>query len=192
VARQGLDRARVVEAAARLADAEGLAALTLARVAADLGVRTPSLYNHVGGLEDLRGGVAVLGLRELTDTLRRAAVGRSGADGLHALAAAYRAYAGDHPGRYAAGAVAAPAAGDDDEHAAEAAEAVAVISAVLSAWDQGAEDAVHAERAVRSALHGFVALEAGGGFGLDVDVDESYRRLVAGLAAGLGIAPASR
>jgi AcrR family transcriptional regulator len=191
VARQGLDRARVVETAARLADAEGLAALTLARVAADLGVRTPSLYNHVGGLEDLRGGVAVLGLRELTDALRRAAVGRSGADGLHALAAAYRAYAGDHPGRYAAGAVAAPAAGDD-EHAAVAAEAVAVISAVLSAWDLGAEDAVHAVRAVRSALHGFVALEAGGGFGLDVDVDESYRRLVAGLAAGLGIAPASR
>lgn len=191
MARQGLDRARVVETAARLADAEGLAALTLARVAADLGVRTPSLYNHVGGLEDLRGGVAVLGLRELTDALRRAAVGRSGADGLHALAAAYRAYAGDHPGRYAAGAVAAPAAGDD-EHAAVAAEAVAVISAVLSAWDLGAEDAVHAVRAVRSALHGFVALEAGGGFGLDVDVDESYRRLVAGLAAGLGIAPASR
>ena len=41
VPRPGLDRARVVDAAAALADAEGLDAVTLARVAAGLGVRAP-------------------------------------------------------------------------------------------------------------------------------------------------------
>jgi len=40
----------VVEEAARIADAEGLAEVTLARVAESLGVRAPSLYNHVEGL----------------------------------------------------------------------------------------------------------------------------------------------
>ena len=39
----------VVEAAATVADAEGLEAVTLARVAAVLGVRSPSLYAHVDG-----------------------------------------------------------------------------------------------------------------------------------------------
>ncbi|UGS34069.1 TetR/AcrR family transcriptional regulator [Capillimicrobium parvum] len=184
MARQGLDRARVVAAATAIADADGLDALTLARVAGELGVRTPSLYNHVGGLDDLRRGVALAGLADLTAALRAAAVGRSGADALRAAAGAYRAYAAEHPGRYAAAAVAAPRPGDD-EYAAAGAEIVGVLTAVLGAWDLRDDDAVHAVRALRSALHGFVSLEAGGGFGLDVDVDESFRRLVDALAAGL-------
>ena len=47
-------------------------------------------------------------------------------------------------------------------------------------------DAVHAIRGIRGALHGFVAVERMGGFALDVSVDESFERLVAALAAGLG------
>jgi hypothetical protein len=38
---------------------------------------------------------------------------------------------------------------------------------------------------VRSAVHGFAELERAGGFGIDLDLDESYRRLVATLGAGL-------
>jgi hypothetical protein len=34
-------------------------------------------------------------------------------------------------------------------------------------------------------VHGFIALELGGGFGLPVDVDESFDHLVATLVAGL-------
>ena len=45
--RAGLSTAAVVAAAAEIADSEGLDRLTLARIAATAGVRTPSLYNHV-------------------------------------------------------------------------------------------------------------------------------------------------
>jgi hypothetical protein len=55
----------------------------------------------------------------------------------------------------------------------------------LRAFALADEDAIHAARAFRAAVHGFVALESGGGFGMAVDVDESFRRLVAALAAGL-------
>jgi hypothetical protein len=41
-------------------------------------------------------------------------------------------------------------------------------------------------RAFRSAVHGFVAIEAADGFGMAVDVDASFDRLVATLAGGLG------
>jgi hypothetical protein len=47
------------------------------------------------------------------------------------------------------------------------------------------DDVIHAVRALRSAVHGFAALEASGGFGLAVDPDVSFRRLVDALAAGL-------
>jgi AcrR family transcriptional regulator len=181
--RMGLDAARVVDTAAAIADAEGLPAVTLARVAGDLGIRAPSLYNHVDGLPGLLRAVALLAVRELTAVLRDAAVGRSGEDALAATARAYRDYARAHPGRYAA-TVAAPAP-DDDEHRAAAAETVEVVLAVLRGWDLDGDDAVHAARTFRSAIHGFVVLEAAGGFGIPLDLDESFDRLVATLAAGL-------
>jgi AcrR family transcriptional regulator len=184
VPRAGLSTAAVVGAAADLADAEGLEALTLARLAGSVGVRTPSLYNHVASLDDVRRRVALVGLRELGDAMRDATVGRAGDDALTAMAHAYRAYARAHPGRYAA-TQRAPAAGDD-ELATPAARAVDVLLAVLRGYGLEGDDAIHATRAVRSALHGFVALESGGGFGIPVALDESFDRMVAALARGLG------
>jgi AcrR family transcriptional regulator len=189
--RAGLHPDAVVEAAARIADAEGLDAVTLARLAADLGIRTPSLYSHVGGLDDLRARLAARGARELADAMQEAAAGQARADALRAVAAAYREYARAHPGSYAAAQRAAWLAGGDPRggRAAPAddagARAVRVFAAVLSGYGLTGDDAIHATRAVRAALHGFVALEAGGGFGMAQSVDESFGRLVALLDVGL-------
>ena len=75
MARAGLSADAVVAAAAALADREGLEAVTLARLAADAGVRPPSLYAHVDGLGDLRRRLAIRGARELAAALREAATG---------------------------------------------------------------------------------------------------------------------
>jgi AcrR family transcriptional regulator len=192
VPRAGLSAAAVVRAAAALADADGLEALTLARIAASVGVRTPSLYNHVGGLDDVRRRIALVGLRELGDALRDAAVGRAGDDALTAMAHAYRTYARAHPGRYAA-TQRAPATADADLTDA-ARGAVDVLLAILRGYGLEGDDAIHAARGVRSALHGFVALETGGGFGIPVDLDESFDRMIAALARGVreGAAATSR
>jgi AcrR family transcriptional regulator len=49
----GLTRERVVLAAVEIADAEGLSALSMRRVAADLGTATMSLYRHVHNKDEL-------------------------------------------------------------------------------------------------------------------------------------------
>ncbi len=183
--RAGLDHDVVVATAAEIADAEGLDAVTLARVAAALRVKPPSLYNHVAGRDGLLRGIALLGLAELAATLREAAVGRSGADGLQATAQAYRAYVLMHPGRYAAGAITAPAP-DDEEHLAAGAAVLDVMRGVLRSWSLDDEQTLHALRGIRSAVHGFASLEAAGGFGIKLDLDTSFQHLVAALAAGLG------
>ncbi len=181
--RAGLSRAVVVELGARLADEAGLDRLTLAGVAARAGVRLPSLYKHVGGLDDLQRGVAVLAVGELDERLRAATVGRAGGDALRALAGAYRRYAQERPGRYAA-TLRAPTP-DDDEHGRAAAAVVEVVFAALRGYGLEGGDLVHATRILRSSLHGFVALEAVGGFGLPESVDETFTRLVDGLDAAL-------
>jgi AcrR family transcriptional regulator len=53
-----LNRQRIVDAATKLIDAEGLAALSTRRLAAELGVRGPSLYNHFATKDEILDAVA--------------------------------------------------------------------------------------------------------------------------------------
>jgi AcrR family transcriptional regulator len=181
--RSGLDTVRVVQEAVRIADSNGLAQVTLARVAQSLGVQAPSLYNHVEGLPGLLRQITLLSLGELTDAMRDAAVGRSGEDALRSVARAYRAYAQAHPGRYAA-TIRAPAP-DDAELVAAGSRAVEVMVAVLASWGFTGDRVLHRVRVVRSALHGFISIEAEGGFGLALSLDQSFELVLQTLVAGL-------
>ena len=174
--RAGLSRAVVVTEAARVADEVGLERLTLAAVASRLGVRLPSLYKHIAGLEALQVHLAAAAGRELAAELSAATVGRSKGDALLAMAHAYRAFALRRPGAYAA-TLRAPEDGDE-EHQAAAMAVLQVVLSVLAGFGLEGEDAIDAVRGLRALLHGFVAIEAAGGFKLPQDLDRSYRRLV--------------
>ncbi len=166
-----------------MADSVGLGNVTLAALAQQLGVRQPSLYKHVAGLPALRRLLAIRAKFELGDLLARAAVGRSGGDAITAMSLAYREWARKHPGRYEA-AQRAPDLGDAEDERASAV-AVGVCADVLLAYDLTGTDAIDAIRALRSTLHGFVSLEAAGAFGLPVDVDRSFDRLVRSFVGAL-------
>lgn len=170
--RVGLDPASVTAAAAVLVDEVGFDRLSMGLLAERLGVRTPSLYKHVDGLADLVHRVAVLAMDELAADIGDATQGRSGRDALVAGAQAMRRYVLAHPGRYAAGNAARPAALDDP--------LVPAVDRVITSWtamlrgyrlEPGQE--MHALRMLRSVLHGFATLEAIGSFQMDADVDES-------------------
>jgi AcrR family transcriptional regulator len=184
--RAGLSREAVVEAAASLADEEGLEGVTLAKLASRLGVRTPSLYNHVAGLEGLRRELALLGTRELGRRLGRAAVGKTTDEATFAMGKAYRDFVKERPGLYAATVrsyrISAP---EDPELAAAEGEALEVVLAVLASYGLSGEESVHAARGLRSIAHGFATLEVAGGFGMPLDLDESFRRLLRAFTAGL-------
>jgi AcrR family transcriptional regulator len=178
-----LTRAVIAVDAAELADEIGWEQLTLAAVAARFGVRQPSLYKHVAGLSELRRDISVLSGRELGEELATAAVGKSGPDAVLAMAEAYRTYAKKHPGRYAASVI-APTAGDTEyEQVAES--VLRTVAAVLGGYRLTGDDMIHAIRGLRAVMHGFVSLEAAGGFAMPLDLDESYRRLIVGFSASL-------
>ena len=171
-----------MDAAGELIDGAGADALTLAALAERFGVKTPSLYAHVQGIDDVREAVRLQILDELADALQRAAVGRAGADALRAVAHAYRAFARRHPGRYA---LSLRGEAQTAEVRAVASRILETVTAVLRGYGYEGTEAVHATRALRSALHGFVSLELTGGFAMDVAVDETFERYVDMLDVGL-------
>jgi AcrR family transcriptional regulator len=183
VPRAGLNRAKVVEEAEQIADEVGLANLTLAALAQRLGIRQPSLYKHIDGIDDLQRALAVRAKTELADTLARATVGRARGDAITAMSHAYRAWALAHPGRYTA-AQWVPTPGDTEAEAADW-STVEIVIAVLSGYRLHGDDAIDATRALRAALHGFVTLETSGGLKHPADIDRSFERLVRGLETAL-------
>ncbi len=181
--KRNVDLQKVVQTAVTLVDENGFENVTLASVAEQLGIRIPSLYNHVSGLPGLRYQMTLWGVRQLTEQLRRAAVGKSSDEAIFSLAHAYRACAHAHPGLYMA-TLRAPQP-DEPELVAEAEQIIEVLLAVLQPYGFNPNDKLHMIRAFRSVLHGFVGLEIAGGFGLSLDCDESFRQLIQIFVRGL-------
>jgi AcrR family transcriptional regulator len=182
--RAGLDQLTIVEAAAKLVDEEGIAQLTLSHLAERLGVRIPSLYNHIAGLPGLKHHLALYCLQDLLNRVLLATVGKSRAEAISSLFNAYRAYALEAPGRYTL-TLQAPAPLDQEVQAV-AQQIVDVIRAVLIPYGLSEEDAIHAIRGLRSIVHGFISLEMAGGFGMPVDANASFQWLITMFIASLG------
>jgi AcrR family transcriptional regulator len=178
----GLDRERVIDEAAMLADEHGADAVTLAALAARLGVRSQSLYAHVDGLDGLRRDLAVLGQLALADRLTRAVMGRAGEDALRALCDAYARFAAERPGLYAC-ALRAPGGDAALEQTSDA--ATEPWRAVLRSYGLSKTEIVHFHRALWAALHGFVTLRQQGLMTLAASPDRSFALMVDAFAAAL-------
>lgn len=159
--RPGLTEAKLVQAAAELADEAGLAAVTVSALARRFDVRPASVYSHITGLDDLLDQTAALALQDLAERLAVALPGKSGRDALCAFADTHRDYAIAHPGRWqAAQRRLAPEVAERTAGRAIARSA----RAIMSGYGLSPDDETHAVRLLGSAINGFVALEADGGF----------------------------
>ncbi|MFJ4898489.1 TetR/AcrR family transcriptional regulator [Streptomyces sp. NPDC088727] len=190
--RAGLTVERVTIAGAELADEVGLDRVTMSQVARRLGVKDASLYTHVRGLEDLRGRIALLAADEKTMRIAEATAGRAGRDALVAFADAWREYAHEHPGRYTATQTPIEI---DPELAAKAPgprRAVELTYGMLRGYGLAEPDLTDAVRLLRSTFHGFVALEAAGGFGHARSPQQSWVRALDALDTLLEHWPPSR
>lgn len=188
MARAGLSAERLTRAGAELADEAGFDQVTVSALARRFDVKVASLYSHVKSSHDLRTRIALLALEELADRGAAALAGRAGKDALGAFADVYRDYAREHPGRYAA----AQYRLDPEAAAASAGGRHArMMRAILRGYDLTEPDETHAVRLLGSVFHGYVSLEAQGGFSHSApDSQESWSRIVDALDALLRNWPA--
>jgi TetR/AcrR family transcriptional regulator, tetracycline repressor protein len=91
---EALSRGRILDAALRLVDKEGMGALTMRRLGAELGVNPMSIYHHLPGKDAVISGLVELvfsGMR------MRYSEGSSWQDRVRAWAEAYRDLVRSHP-----------------------------------------------------------------------------------------------
>ena len=169
---------RLIDEAITIIEQDGLGELTVGTLADALGVKAPSLYNHVTGIDEVRRQVRNTAINRLGATLADAAIGRAGEDALFALCHAYRGFAVENPELYELTVGARAAAGRDDMFDRFAWRALRPFYAVLAAQGFDEADTVHTARMIRAALHGFVSLEIAESFGLPDSVEESFDQLV--------------
>ncbi len=186
----GITLEDVVEAAASIADRDGLEAATLTAVAGELGIKTPSLYNHVQGLSGMRRLLAIHGSQLLLQTFEDAIGDLEGAEALRSIAHADRQFAQDHRGLYDSF-LPAPKPDEDAELYEAMAEPVFLVARVLLDMGIPQSEAIHLIRALRALLHGFLDLEANEGFGIPVGIDASFDASVELVIAGIEVAAAN-
>ena len=150
-------RAREIVAAARaLLEDEG--EISMRRLADRLGIKAPSLYKHLPGKQALEAAL-------ISDVFLEAAERFEAAEGLHALGAAYRAFALEHPHLYRL-LFQGRLPRERLVHGAEARAAAPVIAAVGNDPDRA--------RAMFAFAHGMVILELDDRFPPDADLDAAW------------------
>ncbi|OIJ89969.1 TetR-like C-terminal domain-containing protein [Streptomyces colonosanans] len=186
MARAGLSVERVVAAAADLADEVGFENVTVSALARHFGVKDASLYSHIRNVQDLRTRVALLAGEEAIDRIAAAVAGRAGKDALTAFAGAYRAYALEHPGRYAATQIRLDPSLVTELSESRAMRRTAEITyGMLRAYGLDEPDLTDAVRLLRSTFHGYCTLEASGGFNASRQVQASWDKAVDALHMAL-------
>lgn len=180
--RAGLTSDQVVRVAADLADEVGVDGITLAMLARHFGVAVPSLYVHVRNLADLRVRVALLALEETAALVASALAGVSGRDALAAVGDVWRAYAREHPGRYAATRLPLDAASAATSAGPRHAD---LARASLRGYGLADDDLTHAVRLLGATFHGYAALDAAGAFAHGApgapSSDDTWERVLDGL-----------
>jgi AcrR family transcriptional regulator len=182
---QTLTKKEIVDAAIVLLEREGESALGVNRVARELGIQPPSIYNHIAGNEALRLAVAVEGYRQTFTFVVHQVTGV--AEPLLALvtaAHALRSFAKAHPRLYSI-TTTNPFRLDHLEFAQLLNAAVEFYAGLLKPFNLSPNDVVHTVRIFQSAIHGFIQAEHVGLFVLSQSVDESYERLINTLLDGL-------
>jgi AcrR family transcriptional regulator len=181
--RQRLNRATVIDMAAAIADAEGIDAVTLSRIAHDAGVKQPALYKHVAGIDELWMLLSLRARDLLVAHLNQAIEGHTRDAAVLAIAQAWRKFVHTHPGLYSA-TDRVPSIGEPAIESSLA-RVVAVLTSALDGYSLTDAQRAHCARTLRSSLHGFCVLEKDQGHPEPHVLDTSLKNLVLVLCNGI-------
>lgn len=183
LSRTGLDKELIIEKAAELANEIGFENVTLKLIADEFGIQTPSLYNHIKSLDDLKKRLMLYGWKELEDKLILAVVGVSGYDALRTMCYTFYEYATSNSGVF--NAMLWYNKFQDEETQNVTKQLFVVLFKIMSTLNISDETINHLIRTFRGFLEGYALLVNNGAFGNPVSIRESFELSVEVLIAGI-------
>ena len=183
MARAGLDKSRVIEKAAILANEVGLEKVTLKLIAEEFGIQTPSLYNHIKSLDELKKELMLYGWKQLEKELLLAVAGVSGYDALRTMCYAFYEYATSNPGVF--NAMLWYNKFQDEETLNATKQLFTVLFKIMGTLNLSDETINHLIRTFRGILEGFALLVNNGAFGNPISIKESFDLSVEVLLNGI-------
>lgn len=181
--KNGLDRNAVIIKAAEIANKGGLESLSLKLLAEELHIKSPSLYNHIDSLEDVKKELMLYGWRELEQRLLRAAAGISGYDVLRAMSRAFYSYATENPGVFDAMLWYNKYTDSSTMNATDG--LFSYFYRFTESVNISREKSEHLLRTLRGFLEGFSLLVNNGAFGHSASIEESFELSIDILEAGI-------
>lgn len=88
----------IVETSAKLSNEVGIENLTLKIIAKELNIKSPSLYNHISNLDDIKEKIMIYGWKQIENNIIAAAVGVSGYEALRKMCYAFYDFAINNKG----------------------------------------------------------------------------------------------
>lgn len=170
---QSLGRKDVVAAGLACIVEEGPDALNVNRVAQRLGIRTPSLYNHVTGADDLRRAVVLEVLERASLEVQQPEDESDAMAFIRALAHGMRHFAQSNANLYIF-LMAAPLSWDADPYAPHWMRTQERFIDSVRRFNLPAHDQVHAARFLFASILGFIRLELRGSYAAQGYADESF------------------
>lgn len=183
MARAGIDKSKIIGRAAQMANEIGIEKITLKMLADDLRIQTPSLYNHIKGLADLKRELMIYSWKQMEDRLLNAAVGVSGEDALKAMCYAFLEYAKENPGVF--GAMVGCNKFEDAETDKATSRLLLMLFKSMSSMNISEKNCNHLIRTLRSFLEGFPLLVINNAFGNPISMDDSFVVSIDVLIAGI-------
>lgn len=175
-ARRRLNRDVIVREAAALCDEFGFEKLSIAALADRLGVRPPSLYNHIKSLDDVYRQMAVMGARLWTESIRKSVESSSADQKIRAIADASRAFAREEPTLFFC--ATRKFADSGNEYLEAARPMMSIATEVYSDMAINPEKQDLAEYLFRCLIAGFISLEANNGLQPAQDLDKLFSDLI--------------
>ncbi|MEY8392026.1 TetR/AcrR family transcriptional regulator [Lachnospiraceae bacterium] len=176
MSRKGLSTDIIIKAAAEIISVKGFDKFSLRELADKLGVKAASLYNHINNLSELTSDIGRLTLRKMSEQLYEGLEGKSPQDMLTHIAIGYRKFAKENPELYKT-IIKIPATGNL-ELLEEGQNIVHKMYQILRSYGLLEGEIVQFSRSIRSSMHGFITLEEAGFFRDEIDIDESYSKMI--------------
>lgn len=177
MATRGVTKEMIVSEAIACIEDSGQPAVSLHELARRLGIKTPSLYNHIRNTRELQHEMMRRAIDQFVANQRQATQGKETDEAVRAFAHAYYVFAAQHRGLYR---LIMSMPSENDQQAKELAlPLLETVVEIFRGYGLGENGIAHWQRVFRAILHGFISQEDLGYFYYYDEADLNQSRTMA-------------